>query len=272
MSANVSEMKSSRKFRVAARLVVSHQVSVCPTTRPSFAKRSLTSRQELTMRILWLAAALFIALTSTGSAAATQAGTGNVFEVNARVYVADRLVAAPSFSVVSGAETAISVSGNQAIGLRFTVSPDEARPSVPEAVVLSSRLYFLRSGRWTLVSAPVIRTVEGAVARQSSRNTTVYGNGGYAIEFEVNRTDRAVSPEDLAAVEDCPVWKELANDGPLFGVSVRGLLHRVSAVQDGNEVGDPDLPYCYTSGNMRCCSSVTGTCCSDGVTGNSCCT
>lgn len=179
--------------------------------------------------------------------ASTQVHSGNVFEIDANIFAADDLIGQPKLLLVAGSETALAVDGRRGYGLRLTVDNDLSKPESGNAIIIRAKLYFNNGGHWVLVSAPEIRTVTGAVSRQSSSNTTVYGNGGFTLDIRVARTEKTLSPEEFASVEDCPVWKELAVDGPLPGVRVRGQRVR-------SQLGDSDLAHCSTSGHMRCCT------------------
>lgn len=191
-----------------------------------------------------------------------------VYTIDAKVYAGSQLVGQPQFTLPAGSEVAMGLAEPRGYGMRLTVDRDESRPNVANAVRVNSRLYFVSGSEWVLVGAPEIQTVTGATARLTSSTPTVYGPGGYTVEYTVRATERRLTPAEFSSVEDCPLWKELAaNDGPLDGVRVKGTLVRASAVQDGNETGD----HCCSAGSLRCCFTVPGSCCTEGNTGQRCC-
>ena len=197
-----------------------------------------------------------------GLLAETAQPRGNVFQVKANIYAGDVLIGQPQISVVAGSEVAMGVSTPRGYGMRITVD-DDALSRGTNAIKINAKLYFVRGSEWVLVGAPEIHAILGAKVRQSASGRTVYGDGGYTVEFEVIRSDQTVTPAEFFSVENCPTWKAMSGDGPLEGVRIRG-----TKVQDENS----DLPFCCTSGNMTCCGSAAGICCRDGMTGNSCCT
>lgn len=213
------------------------------------------------------AVGLFLMLISPLGASA-QVTEGNVFKVDAKIYVGGILIGQPTVWVPAGAESAVALRTPRGYGLRFTVDNDATRPGVNGAIALASRIYFVNGSEWVRVGSPEVQTVLGATSRLSSNATTVYGPGGYTVEFTVSRSDRFVRPVDFAPVEDCPTWKMLADfDGtPLKGVTVHGEMVRTAA-----QVGPTDsAPYCCTAGSFTCCFSHPDGRCSDGE-GNRCC-
>jgi hypothetical protein len=206
------------------------------------------------LRLIVIAVSCF--LLAVPSSAFTQSGRGNVFEVESRISVNGVVIGQPKLHVVAGSEMAMGVSTPRGYGLRLTVDDDTARQGVTDPVKLSAKLYFVDGSQWVLVGAPQLSLVAGAAVRQTVQTPTVYGPNGYTIDFRVRRTDGYIALSEFSSVEDCPVWQELARDGPLAGVRKKGEAIRAVTTQ----VVPGDLPSCCTSRNMRCCSDAHGVC------------
>lgn len=188
---------------------------------------------------------------------------GNVFEINAKIYSQGRLIGNPVLRAMAGSEVVTAIHDVDGYGLRLTI--DEAPNTGGSRFIINSRIYIPHDGQWILVAAPEIRSAFGYTAK--------FDDGSrYAIEYTVNKLGITATSNELPSLEDCPILKLFDDPAPLKGVTVVGTGALKTSLGDSARMAGPVDGNCCRSGNMTYCGTPgAGVCCSDGMTGNSCC-